>query len=278
MTVSNDSTITESGDGLQLQRSHDLTGLSSHFNSCGAPKLIHEEDGKSTIAQVVPKFVSVDDGHPNNPATPNCLVENVSLAESNPFSSFQILRFSVDKATSPLSPLPPSPASDTTTSPRTSPFGPGGSAAEISTFRCSNNSTTSVFTQKPTSPAWNGVTATSELASDESWSNLCELPAEWHYNYVSDVPGMLTVANGGEDSMELNTEWQSFQVDDGCDECFMDADWRTFPQCEAGATATERATKSSISECLSDTSGDEYLCSDDPLLPGPTEMPMQGYE
>lgn len=150
--------------------------------------MIHEDDKGGTLSQVVSKYVCVDDGHSNNITTVN--------ADQCLFSS-QVVQFSEDSATSPLSP-----SSDTATS--------------------------------------------SEFAS---WSDLCELPAAWHCTYDTD-PGMLVT--------------NELQTGEGCDECFLSADWRFPPDF-------------SIS-CLSDH--EYFKCGDlgpgvhDPLFP----VPMPGYD
>lgn len=67
------------------------------------------------------------------------------------------------------------------------------------------------------------LSACSETAASEheTWSNLCELPSARQYIYNTDLSASAHA------SVVLQDAWQAF--DDGCDECFVSADWR-FPQ------------------------------------------------
>lgn len=254
VTVSNESTLTETGQ--------------SSRGSCVSK--FYEDDGSGTLAQVVSKYVCIDNGHRN---IPSISLDNNRSESSKCLLSTQV-PYSEDSSTSSVSP-----SADTATSPDSISALPASVDSEMNFTSYSGKS--SMFNQNPDNllsilpsnmnpqqqqgewpsnmtrlrclevPAsWSGVIC----EPTETWSNLCELPAAWQY-YTD--PGL--VAN--EMEVELvdvkrdlamrscdaaSPAWQPY--DDGCDGCFLSADWR-FPE------------GSSIS-CMSDTSSDEYFRND----------------
>lgn len=270
--VPNESTFTESVGPLR-------SGDNEHFTSrTSGPSRFHE-DGVGSLAQVVSKFVCIEQGH----VTGSSSSHTISLIDSSQcFVSTQASN-SEDLSTSSVSP-----SIDTATSPNSVRFlsvsvgsSDPPSAAEM--IYCS----TPIFNQNPDDlqnilipcasssllnklhqsggprsnvssqsimtrhDIWNGICC----ETSESWSSLCELPAAWQY-YTD--PGM--VANDMEYelidvtrelAMRKSVACQSCQ-DDGCEECFMNGDWQ-FLHCDAA---------DSLISCVSNIGGDEYLCND----------------
>ncbi|XP_024403581.1 uncharacterized protein [Physcomitrium patens] len=266
-TVSYESTFSESGGPVRSPGGgHVTSGV-----SCASK---FHEDEAGTLAQVVSKYVCIDNGLRS--AAP-CLLDN-NLVDSNQcFLSTQV-PYSEDSATSSVSPLGDTATSLDSATAR-SPAQPLPTSVDSQMIFC-GSSNSSTFSQKPDSlqsilppSASSTVNNMHQLSEDwpcssssqadiirhpileqnswntdpsaESWSSLCDLPDAWQY-YTD--PGL--VANEMEDELiyvkrdlamknceAVTTGWQSF-LDDGCDACF--------------------GGDSSISY-LSDNSSDEYL-------------------
>jgi hypothetical protein len=270
VTVSNESALTETGQTSRVSR-------------------FYEDDGAGTLAQVVSKYVCIDGPCRRMVGSDN--TNNLSAESSKCLLSTQV-PYSEDSSTSSVSP-----SADTATSPDSASVVVPDS--DVNLYCSVNQNPDNLQSILPSNmnlnqqqgewasnvtrlrslevPAsWSGVAC----EPSETWSNLCELPAAWQY-YTD--PGLVAsemeveLVDVTRDLAMRSCEagspaaWQSFQ-DDGCDGCFLSADWR-FPE------------DSSIS-CVSDTSSDEYLRHDidsgkgtvhDQLLLFPVEQIM-GYD
>ncbi|XP_024401854.1 uncharacterized protein [Physcomitrium patens] len=272
ISASNESSLTESGGPLRSRESGQISRASSSSK--------FYEHGPGTLSQVVSKYVTVDK---ETLTVSSSSPDNRLVDSSQCFLSTQV-SYSEDSSSN----LVVSSYIDTATSPDSARFIPSsvessepGSAAGVTFCNTSSsnrnpdnlqsilppnvssamhNAPRPVYAQPCLDEPRPGLTQNatwSDVTHDraESWRNLCEPPAAWQY-YTD--PGM--VANDMEDelvdvtrelAMRTSTACQGTQ-DGGCGECFMSGDW-LFPHCDAA--------DSSFS-CMSDISGDEYLCND----------------
>ena len=273
ITVSSESTLTETRHGSRVSKFHD--------------------DEVGTLAQVVSKYVCIDNGHGIMPSKP---LENQASESSQCLLSTQV-PYSEDSSTSSVSP-----SADTATSPNSASALPTPVYTEIPFAPFPTKS--SMFNQNPDNlssilpsnmnlqqqaqlgewptdmprlrclevPAsWSGI----PCEPSETWTNLCELPAAWHY-YTD--PGLaanemeMELVDVKRDLAMRTMSCESFR-NDGCGGCFLSADWR-FPEV------------STIS-CVSDTNSDvEYLrnymyCGkggQDQMFPILVEAEAMGYD
>lgn len=289
VTVSNESTLTVSSGSLRDPTSRASSGSKFHGNEAG------------TLAQVVSKYVSIENGAPNGVpnnaslrAVPSNSVDNNDklVDPSQCFLSTQV-PYSEDSSTSSVSP-----SGDTATSPdswfqlpapSTDSFVPAGGKMH----QLCNATTNPDNLQSMLPPSFcsgmhinqyhRGDWTLHEIcnldvesirplntwngatcgAPSESWSNLCELPAAWQY-YTD--PGM--VANEMEHEL-VDVKRELAMRSYNCEEAGSSSAWLTFQDdgCDACFSSDDWRFPHSVDadnssvSCLSDL-GDDYLCND----------------